>query len=167
MDALKLLKQDHEKVDDLFDKFEETTERAQKTRRMLADRIIHELTIHAAIEEKVFYPAARRADEELGDMVLEAFEEHAIVKRLLSELAAMDSGDERFGAKMKVLSELVRHHVKEEEHDMFPKAKKAFGAERLEELGTRMEEAKGRMQKVEAGTARRRSNGDARDSFVQ
>lgn len=169
MDALKLLKEDHEKVDELFDAFEKSTDRAQKKRRLLVDKICHELTVHAAIEEKIFYPAVRRADEEIGDMILEAFEEHAIVKQLVAQLKSMSETDERFAPKTKVLTELVRHHVKEEEKDLFPKVKKVMSAEEREVLGEQLEQAKLRVQKAEAEALDRRprSNGNGQSASVR
>jgi hypothetical protein len=87
------------------------SERAHKRRAMLVGRICEELDVHAQIEEKIFYPAIRAADEAIGKLVLESFEEHALVKKLVAELLAMNESDERFMAKTTVLKELVSHHV--------------------------------------------------------
>lgn len=142
MDALKLLKQDHEKVEELFDEVCELSERAHKQRRMLADRICDELEVHATVEEKIFYPSVRNADEEVGDLVLESFEEHALVKKLVSEIRHTEESDERFMAKIKVLREMVMHHVEEEQDELFPKVKKAMEKRQLEEMGERIEQMK-------------------------
>ncbi len=141
MDAFELLKQDHEKVSGIFEKLEPTTERAVKTREELFTQLKQELDVHAEIEEQIFYPAIKDADE-THDITLEAFEEHAVVKHLLAELDAESKETEEWGAKLTVLKENVEHHVEEEEGEMFPKAKKVLSSEQIEELGTRMEQAK-------------------------
>jgi hemerythrin superfamily protein len=142
MDALKLLKQDHATVKDLFKRYEATGDRAYKTRRRIVDGIVTELSVHAAIEEQVFYPGVRRAAPDAVDVVLESLEEHHIVKWTCSELDGMDPKDERFDPKVRVLMENVRHHIKEEEGEMFPKVRKALTPAQLRELGERLEEAK-------------------------
>ena len=141
MDAFELLKQDHEKVSGIFEKLEPTTERAVKTREELFTQLKQELDVHASIEEQIFYPAIKDADE-THEITLEAYEEHAVVKTLLSELEADPKDTEEWAAKLTVLKENVEHHVEEEETEMFPKAKKVLSAEQIEELGTRMEAAK-------------------------
>lgn len=141
MDAFELLKQDHEKVSGIFEKLEPTTERAQKTREELFTQLKQELDIHAQIEEQIFYPAIKDADE-THEITLEAYEEHAVVKRLLTELEAEPKETEEWKAKLTVLKENVEHHVEEEEDEMFPSARKVLSKEQIEELGTRMQEAK-------------------------
>jgi hemerythrin superfamily protein len=142
MDAITVLKNDHKNVEELFKKFEQAGDRAFKTKRRLVDEIITELSIHAAIEEQVFYPATREAREENEEMVLEALEEHHLAKLSLSELEKLDPADERFTPKVTVLIESVRHHIKEEEGEMFPKVRKAMKPEQLKALGGQLEEAK-------------------------
>jgi hypothetical protein len=142
MDAFELLKSDHEKVAGLMEKIEETTERALKTRETLFTQLKTELDIHAKIEETIFYPVLEKADES-RDIALEAFEEHRVVKRLLNELETDAKDDERWTAKFTVLKENVEHHVEEEEGELFKKARKVLSQEEIEELGTRMEQAKG------------------------
>jgi iron-sulfur cluster repair protein YtfE (RIC family) len=149
MDAFKLLKQDHEKVAGIFEKLEPTTERALKTREELFAQLKGELTVHAEVEEQIFYPAIKDA-EETHEITLEAFEEHNVVKTLLAELDAEPKDTEEWKAKLTVLKENVEHHVEEEEGEMFPKAKKVLDAELVEELGTRMEEAKAKLQSKSA-----------------
>lgn len=143
MDAITLLKQDHKTVEKLFKQFEKSGDGAIKTRRKIVDQIIEELSIHAAIEEQVFYPAVREEVEKVADTVLEGIEEHHIVKWTLSELENLPADHERFEAKVTVLMESVRHHVEEEEGEMFPEVRKALGRKRLGELGDQMESLKG------------------------
>jgi hemerythrin-like domain-containing protein len=142
VDAITLLKDDHSTVKDLFKRFEAAGDDAHKTKRQIVDKIIQELSVHAAIEEQVFYPAVRSAVEQAEDEVLESLEEHHIVKWTLSELEGMDPEDERFDAKVTVLIESVRHHIDEEEGEMFPKVRKAVGRKELQELGEQMKDAK-------------------------
>ncbi|MED7950453.1 hemerythrin domain-containing protein [Streptomyces sp. BE20] len=142
MDAIVLLKDDHKAVEKLFKAFEKAGDGAYAEKRRIADQVIEELTVHAVIEEKVFYPAAREAAPETKDHVLESVEEHHVVVWMLSELAGLDPKDERFDAKMTVLIENVRHHVEEEEKEWFPEVRKAMGRNRLVELGEQLEEAK-------------------------
>jgi hemerythrin superfamily protein len=142
MDAITLLKQDHRTVKGLFRKFEQAGDRAYATKKKLVEQITEELSVHAAIEEQVFYPSVRQAIEETEDDVLESLEEHHIVKWTLSELEEMDPRDERYDAKVTVLIESVRHHIGEEEEDMFPKVRTALSRTQLAELGDLMERAK-------------------------
>ncbi len=142
MDAITLLKQDHKTVEKLFKQFEKAGDNAHKTRRDIVDKVIKELSVHAEIEEQLFYPAARKVTEESKDLVLESLEEHHIVKWVLSELDGMDPEAERFEAKMTVLMENVRHHVEEEEQELFPEVRKSMGRKALSELGDNMEKAK-------------------------
>src|SRR4051812_24004858 len=142
MDAITLLKNDHKTVEKLFKQFEKAGDRATTAKRNTVDKIIEELSVHAAIEEQVFYPAIRELVPESEDMVLESLEEHHIVKWTLSELESLGPEDERFVAKVTVLMESVRHHVEEEEGDLFPEIRSAVGRKRLGEIGDAMEEAK-------------------------
>jgi hemerythrin superfamily protein len=142
MDATKLLEQDHEEVEGLFKKFEEAGDNATKTKQDLADKIIEELTIHTEIEEEIFYPAVKSGVEEAEDEVLEAVEEHHVAETLIEEIKGLTSEDEEFDAKVTVLIESVRHHKDEEENEMFPKVRKSFSSEELEQLGQRLEQAK-------------------------
>ncbi len=144
MDAVTLLKKDHRTVEDLFKRFEKLGDRARKGKQDVVERIIKELSVHAAIEEAVLYPSIRTAveDREIDELVLESLEEHHIVKWTLSELEGMSPDHERFDAKVTVLITSVRHHVDEEEQELFPKMAKAFGKERLNELGAALAEAK-------------------------
>jgi hemerythrin superfamily protein len=150
MDAIALLVRDHKEVEQLFRQFEKLTDRAQKSKQKIVAKIIRELAVHAAIEEMLFYPAVRTAAlnansrtlKEAADTILESLEEHHVVKWTLSELEKMKPEEERFDAKVQVLMESVRHHVEEEQEELFPKVRKLFDAETLEQLGDRMQKAK-------------------------
>jgi hemerythrin superfamily protein len=142
MDAITMLKADHKAVEKLFKSFEKSGPRAHKTRQELVGSIIEELSVHAAVEEQVFYPAVREMVPSQEDMTLESLEEHHIVKWVLSELEKLDPEAERFEAKVKVLTEMVRHHVEEEEGEMFPAVRAALGRKALQDIGARMEDAK-------------------------
>jgi hemerythrin superfamily protein len=142
VDAIALLRQDHRAVEKLFKQFEKAGPRAHKTRRDVVERVIRELAVHAAIEEQVFYPAVREAVPDTEDEVLESLEEHHIVKWTLAELDGMDPEHERFVPKMTVLMESVRHHVDEEENELFPQVRAALSRKQLAELGEAMAEAK-------------------------
>jgi hemerythrin superfamily protein len=144
MDAIELLEADHRSVEDLFAKFEALTERAEKGQQELVDRITAELITHAAIEEQLFYPAVRAALPDLDLDVREGLEEHHVAETVLAELQHLDSTHERFRPKVLVLIESVRHHVEEEEQELFPEVRKGMDAETLEELGRAMAEAKER-----------------------
>jgi hemerythrin superfamily protein len=141
-DAIVLLKNDHKTVEKLFKEFEKAGEKAYREKRRIADGIIEELTVHAYIEEEIFYPAAREAVPETKDHVLESVEEHHVVVWMLSELLGLDPADETFDAKVTVLTENVRHHVEEEEDEWFPEVRAAMGRKRLQELGQRMIDAR-------------------------
>jgi iron-sulfur cluster repair protein YtfE (RIC family) len=145
MDAFTLLKNDHKTVAGLMEKIDATTERALKGREELFTQLKNELDIHAQIEETILYPVLEKADE-THDISLEAYEEHKVVKRLLAELAAEPKDAEEWTAKFTVLKENVEHHVEEEEGEMFKKARKILSEEEIEELGARLEEAKGKQK---------------------
>jgi hemerythrin superfamily protein len=142
MDAISMLKADHKTVEQLFKRFEKAGDRAHAQKRDIVDRIIEELSVHAAVEEQFFYPVARATVPQTEDVVLESLEEHHIVKWVLSELDSMSPEDERFDAKVTVLMENVRHHVKEEESEFFPKVRKELGRKALDDLGAAMARAK-------------------------
>lgn len=142
MNALTLLRRDHAEVERLFKQFEKAGPRAYKTREGLVAEMIKELSIHAAIEEQVFYPAVRVSVPATLANVLEDLEEHHIVKWMLSELDGMSGEDERFVAKVTVLMENVRHHVQEEEDELFLLVDEGLGPERLAQLGEQLSTAK-------------------------
>jgi len=142
MDAITLLRNDHKTVEQLFKRFEKAGDRAYVEKRQIVDRIVEELSRHAAIEEQIFYPAVRATVPDTEDVTLESLEEHHIVKWVLSELDGMDPQDERFDAKVTVLIENVRHHVEEEEQEMFPQVRKELSRTALADLGEALAQAK-------------------------
>ena len=142
MDAITLLKEDHKTVEKLFRRFEGAGPNAHVERRDTMERIVEELSRHAAIEEQIFYPATRATVPDVEDQALESIEEHNVVKVLLAELRGMDPEHERFVPKATVLIELVRHHVEEEEQDYFPSVRDELGTKSLRDLGSAMEELK-------------------------
>lgn len=142
MDAITLLKDDHKTVERLFKQFEKAGEKAYAEKRKIAGRICEELSVHAAIEEQLFYPVIRATVDDVEALTLESLEEHHIVKWVLSELDDMDPKDERFTAKMTVLMENIRHHVEEEEDELFPKVRQSLGRKDLNDLGDAMKQAK-------------------------
>jgi predicted DNA-binding protein len=137
MDAIAMLKADHDKVRELLTELESTTERGVKRRTELFTTIKEELTVHEVIEEEVFYPALQ-AHPKAKDIVLEAYEEHHVVDVLMGELSALDVSDETWGAKALVMKENIEHHIEEEEGAMFRQARQVFDATELRELGDRM-----------------------------
>jgi hemerythrin superfamily protein len=142
LDAIRMLKDDHKTVEQLFKRFEKAGDRAQVEKRDIVDRIIEALSVHASIEEQLFYPVARATVPGTEDIALESLEEHHIVKWVLAELDSMTPDDERFDAKVTVLIENVRHHVEEEEQEFFPMVRGQLGRNALGELGEAMAAAK-------------------------
>ncbi len=139
MNAVELLKGDHQKVSDLFERVK-ATEDAKKHARLF-EQIQNELDTHSHIEETILYPALKE-HEELKDITLEAYEEHKQIKTLIREIERLADGSERFDAKLKVLGENVEHHVEEEENEMFPKIQRLFSNEELDQMGRELEAAK-------------------------
>ena len=140
MDAIKVTKDDHRKVEGLFGKFQEAGPKAYKTKQRLAERITKELSVHASIEEQVLYPALQQANGK--GQVNEALHEHQEVKEALAQLEKMTPEDPAFDQTMKTVIEDVTHHAKEEEREMLPKLREALSKKELEELGERMKKAK-------------------------
>ena len=137
MNALTLLKEDHDKVKKLLEQGESTTERAVKTREELFTKVKQELVVHEAIEEEVLYPALREFAA-TKEVVLEAYEEHHVVDVIVGELEATPVDDETWAAKFTVMKENLEHHIEEEEDEMFKQARKVMDESELEELGARM-----------------------------
>ena len=141
MDAIALLTEDHENVKNMFEQFENLSDRATASKRKLATQICEELIKHTTIEEEIFYPAVRAAiGKNDQDMMDEAVVEHQSAKELIDQILSMDPSEDLYDAKVKVLSEMVDHHVQEEEDEMFSKARES-GVD-LEELGQQMAERK-------------------------
>jgi len=152
MNAIELLEQDHDAVEALFKRVEDTPPSRHPP---IFKRIKNELDTHAHLEEKIFYPALiANGKKELVDITAEGIEEHAQIKKFLKEIDRSAAKD-KIEAKLKVLIEDTRHHVKEEENDMFPMVRDQFSTEALEELGSRMEAEKVRFQKARKITPRR------------
>ena len=140
LDPIAMLTEDHENVKQLFEQFEGMTDRAKVSKKKLATQICLELTKHTAIEEEIFYPAVRQALKEEDDLMDEAIVEHASAKDLIAQILEMEPGDDLYDAKVKVLKEMVEHHVEEEEQEMFPKAREA-GLD-MQELAQQMAQRK-------------------------
>jgi hemerythrin superfamily protein len=119
-DATALLRADHKEVSDLFEQYEKT--RSQAKKKTLVSEICTALSIHAQVEEEIFYPAVKAALKD-HELIPEATVEHATLKELIAQVEDVEPDGEMFDAKIKVLSEYVKHHVKEEQNEMFPKAK--------------------------------------------
>jgi hemerythrin superfamily protein len=136
MDPTQLLKRQHRQVESLFKKLLKTEDADE--RQTLVEEIRRNLALHMRLEEEVFYPAVRQVEtKKAEETVLEAYEEHHVTKLAMEELPRVDPSDERFHAKVTVLQELVKHHVEEEEKEMFRLAKK-LGQEELDALGEQM-----------------------------
>jgi len=141
-DAITLLKADHAAVKDLFAQEHKATKDDDK-KQVIFNQIKEALTVHATIEEEIFYPAVKKArSEHVKDEVREGYEEHKQIKALLAKIAGITTADETWDMKVKVLKEDVEHHVKDEEGEMFPDARKFLGENRLIELGTELEARK-------------------------
>jgi hemerythrin superfamily protein len=160
MDVLTLLKNDHKTVGALLDEAKRC-EPDDGALPELAKKIEKALTVHAAIEEKYFYPRLRDRSEESEDVVdvFEAYTEHDLIKTLIALLKSGRRPDERFKAELQVLAENVTHHVKEEESTIFALARQAFDAAELQALGDEMEDAKRRlMSRSSNGTRRKQTS---------
>ena len=140
MNALKLLESQHHEVDELFGELEATGDDARKAQERLCGEIADALAVHSEIEEKLFYPEAKDAAPDVEELLREAVEEHLSVKRLVADILEKGVDDESFHARMKVLAQQVRHHVAEEEHELFPEVERALDEEALDALGDRMQE---------------------------
>lgn len=123
-DAIAMLIADHREVQALFEQFEALSDRSKVSKKKLADEICHALSVHTQVEEDLFYPTVRDAIEQ-DDLMDEALVEHSAAKELIAEIRGMDPGDDLYDAKLTVLSEQIKHHVGEEEGDMFPAVRKS------------------------------------------
>ena len=137
MDALTLLKEDHDKVKKMLDELESTTERGVKTREQLFTKIRRELEVHETIEEEILYPALKDHPK-TKEIALEAYEEHHVVDTVMAEIEGLAYDDERWGAKFTVMKENLEHHIEEEEGEMFEQARQVFDKDELTRLGERM-----------------------------
>lgn len=140
MDALELIAADHQRVEDLFTRYEKSTDTKDKTD--IAHEVIHELAVHGEVEELVFYPRLRDAVPDGTDLADEAIHEHVEMKETLNKLDSMTAEDPEFDGTMRELMAEVRHHVEEEENDIFPKIREAVDAAQLQRLGASLQGAK-------------------------
>jgi hemerythrin superfamily protein len=165
MNVIELLKKDHRNVSELFAAYETAKDDGEEgSRQEIAREICLELTAHAKVEEELFYPAVdakSSGDEDTQEKVKEADEEHRLVKALVGEIQDMDEDDDNFDAKVKVLKDVVDHHVEEEEGELMPKAKKLLTPAELEEMGT---EAEARKEKLKAKTGKETARGKSSTS---
>ncbi|MDH5224486.1 MAG: hemerythrin domain-containing protein [Actinomycetota bacterium] len=141
MDALKLLKQDHDEVKTMLSDLEDTTERAVKTRTEGLATLKAELEVHESIEEEIFYPALKEHPK-TKDLALEGYEEHHVVDMVMGEIEGIAPNDETWMAKFTVMKENLEHHIEEEEGEMFEQARKVFDDDELGKLGDRMQARK-------------------------
>ena len=137
MDAIQLLKDDHDAMKKMLSDLESTTERGTKTREALFAKVREELTVHEAIEEEIFYPALKEHPK-AKELVLEAYEEHGVVDMIMADIEGVPFDDERWSAKFTVMKENIEHHIEEEEKEMFKQARDVFDRDELEALGERM-----------------------------
>jgi hemerythrin superfamily protein len=141
-DAIAVLKEDHRDAERLFKRFEKAGETAHRTKDQLVASMVEALSRHAAIEELVFYPVVRARIPQLESKVSESLEEHHLAKVVLNELESLNSKSKRFDAKVSVMIEVVRHHVKEEERSLFPRVRDRIPRRELLELGEALRTAK-------------------------
>lgn len=141
MDLIDFLKQEHGRVNKLLERLSDTSEGAVKTRQRLGEQVKTELELHARLEERHLYPVLKKIDE-TKDRVGEAIEEHREYLNLARQLARMNVQGEGFLEKVKELTGIVSHHVREEEDEIIPQAEKAIGREEREELVRKIQEAK-------------------------
>lgn len=151
MNVIELLKEDHDKVDKLFQKVKANPDGDNTD---LFEQIKAELDVHTEVEETIFYPQLiENGDEELKKITKEGIEEHRQAKMFLKELSSLKEDSEKFDPKMKVLMEDIQHHVQEEEGQMFPMVEEQFDAATLEDLGAQIEKAKTKLQKSGSASA--------------
>ncbi|VVP67067.1 DNA nickase [Pseudomonas fluorescens] len=153
MNAIDILKADHERVKAILTQLEDSTERAVKKRTELLAKLEMEISIHTKLEEEILYPAYKKAGgKEQEKMYYEAKEEHRTVDSLvLPDLKGTDPGSVEFSGRAKVVKELLEHHIEEEETEMFPEARKLLGKAALDELGKQMEMMKASFKKELSG----------------
>jgi len=145
MNAITLLKQDHEDVKKMLSDLDDTTERAVKTREQTFTKLKADLEVHEAIEEEIFYPALKEHPK-TKEIALEGYEEHHVVDTVMGEMLELPVSDESWTAKFTVMKENLEHHIEEEEGEMFKQARQVFDDAELEDLGNRMEMRKKELQ---------------------
>jgi hypothetical protein len=149
MNALTLLKEDHDRVKKMLAEGEQTTERAEKTRTELYMRLKSDLQIHERMEEEILYPALKEQPKS-EDIAYEGFEEHHVVDEIFAELEETPVDSPEWTAKFKVAKENLEHHIEEEEGEMFRLTRQLFSDDELEQMGMRMQEIKDLAKQVEA-----------------
>jgi len=143
---VEMLEADHQKVKALFDKFEGAGDHMTKAKQQIVEEVFAELEVHTQLEEEIFYPALKAVGEKEGKkLIAESLEEHQVVKHLMEEMRALNASDEQYAAKFTVLMENVRHHIEEEEDEMFPMAEEEL-ADEMESLLEQMMERKQALQ---------------------
>ncbi|HEY8135995.1 MAG TPA: hemerythrin domain-containing protein [Candidatus Limnocylindrales bacterium] len=152
MDVLTLLKEDHDRVKRLLEEGDKTTERGEKTRTELFQRLKDMLTAHEAMEEEVLYPALK-AHPKAKELTLEAYEEHHVVDMVLEELEMTPVGDEQWGAKFTVAKENIEHHIEEEEGEMFRNIRELFSTDEREAMAAKMAEIQALAKQVQQESA--------------
>ena len=149
--AIDLLKADHAHVKKLLQQYEAAGHQAHQKKQGIAEEVLAEIEVHTTLKEELFYPAMKRKTDRDGkDLVAEAVEEHHVVTMLMDELKGLDPTDERYDAKFKVLMDNMAHHIEEKEGEMFPEAEEVLG-ERLQRLGTQMQERKQHLTSARQG----------------
>ena len=152
MNPIEFLESQHREVEALFSEIEKSGDRAGKRKKQLAAELIEKLTIHTKLEEAIFYPQSESVDE---DLTLESYEEHDLVKVMLKKLGKTSPSDESFMPRVTVLKEMVEHHVKEEESELFPECEKQLSEEKLEILGNKLEATFKKLNGTEHGRSKR------------
>lgn len=140
MDALSLLSSDHRKVESLFHEYQSAA--TPEVKKQCVDKMIMELSMHSGIEELKFYPQVKERAPQGKQLVEESLQEHQQVKEMLAELERMKPEDSGYDAKVQTLIGDVKHHVQEEEGQLFPNVRSAFNPQQLDEIGRELEEAK-------------------------
>jgi hemerythrin superfamily protein len=143
MNAVSLLKADHRAILDVLEKLDELEGKSrERVKKALVEKLVRDVSMHAAIEEEVFYPAVKSGISGTEPQVMKCLEEHSVIKWELAAISAMNMSDERFAAKLAVLKDALLHHIEEEEEDLFPKVRDAFGIAKLNLMGRALERAR-------------------------
>lgn len=141
MNAIELLKQDHQEAASMMDELETADKGSMNITKNTFTQLKDALTLHTQIEEQIFYPALEE-HEETKDMIGEAYTEHNEVKDMLAEMSTLSPGSDEFMDKLTELRDSIEHHVEEEENELFPKAEQVLGESRLQEMGRQMQQMK-------------------------
>jgi hemerythrin superfamily protein len=143
MNAVALLKADHRAILDVLEKLDQLEGKSRdRMKKALVEKLVRDVSMHAAIEEEVFYPAVKSGISGAGPQVMKCLEEHSVIKWELAAISALHMGDERFAAKLAVLKDALVHHIEGEEEDLFPKVRETFGAVKLNAMGRALERAR-------------------------